>query len=509
MTDDTDTFPAPVYKDTVLGPLFEIAKRYSAAPLTRINQAHAVMLAERGILTGDEASAILGALRGIEAGFDADALSYDGSVEDLFFHIEGQLAERLGVDLAGKLHTGRSRNDIDHTVFKMLLRQRLAGLLHGLTNLVDTLITVAGDNRDTIVVAYTHGQPAQPTTFGHYLGALIEVLLRDLDRLTLAGRDLDRCSMGAAAITTTGFDIDRTRMAELLGFVDVQENSYGCIAACDYVTGLYSAMKVLFINLGRFVQDLNQWTGFETGHLRVPDAYVQISSIMPQKRNPVPVEHLRLLLSSAAGHCDTIVNTMHNTPFTDMNDSESEVQAGGYAAFDSGGRALALLDGLIAAVRVDSVRIARHIDESCITITELADSLVRVEGISFRQAHEVAATLARHVVDRGESLSTVPFEAVTRAFAEVIGRPAKLTEAEFRRFVSPEHFIAVRERFGGPGPKALAASLKGYSKQLAAHATALAVLEHRTASADGALTALVDEYLGSAEPSSAVSERNR
>ena len=508
MSDDSDTFPAPVYKDTVLGPLFDTAKRYHAEPLLRVNRAHAVMLAERGILKREEASAILSALRGIASGFDANALSYDGSVEDLFFHIEGILTERLGIDLAGKLHTGRSRNDVDHTIFKMLLKRRLAGLLHGLTNLVDTLITVAHDNRDTVVVAYTHGQPAQPTTFGHYLGALIEVLLRDLDRLELAGRDLDRCSMGAAAITTTGFDIDRDRMAELLGFAQVQENSYGCIAACDYVTGLYSAMKVLFLNLGRFVQDLNQWTGFETGQLLVPDGFVQISSIMPQKRNPVPVEHLRLLLSTAAGHCDTIVNTMHNTPFTDMNDIEAEVQAGGYAAFDAGARALALLDGLIAAVRVDGERVARHIDASCITITELADSLVRVEGISFRQAHEVAAKLARRVVDGGETLATVPFDAVTDAFAEVIGRPLKLSEPEFRRFVSPEHFIAVRERFGGPGPKAFAASLAGYAKQLAAHATALAVFEDRMAAADAALTAIVDDYVGAAEPAT-TAPRNR
>ncbi len=507
MSGDSDTFPAAVYKDTVLAPLFETAKRHQSGPLMRVNKAHAVMLAERGILGQGEATAILSALRAIEAGFDPEALTYDGSVEDLFFHIEGALTDKLGVDLAGKLHTGRSRNDIDHTLFKMLLKQRLAGLLRGLTNLVDTLITVAHDNRATIVVAYTHGQPAQPTTFGHYLSALIEVLLRDLDRLAHAGRDLDRCSMGAAAITTTGFDIDRERMAVLLGFAEVQENSYGCIAACDYVTGLYAAMKVLFLNLGRFVQDLNQWTGFETGHLHVPDGYVQISSIMPQKRNPVPVEHLRLLLSTAAGHCDTITNTMHNTPFTDMNDSESEVQAGGYAAFEAGGRALALLDGLIAAVRVDGDKVARHIDESCITITELADSLVRVEGISFRQAHEVAATLARRVVDRGESLSSVPFEAVTEAFDETIGRPPKLSEADFRRFVSPEHFIAVRERYGGPGPKALAASLAGYAKQLAGHATALAVFEDRMASADTVLAAAVGGYLGAAGSAAASAKR--
>src|SRR5262249_44144732 len=183
----------------------------------------------------------------------------------------------------------------------------------------------------TLVVAYTHGQPAQPTTFGHYIAALIEVLLRDNDRLVAASQALELCSMGAAAITTTGFPIDRARVAHLLGFAAVQENSYGCIAACDYVTGVYAAMKVMFVNLGRVVQGLNQWPGLDTGHLQGPDGFVQISPIMPQKRNPVPLEPMPLIASLGAGHCDTAVNTMHNTPFTDMNDCETEVQGAGYA----------------------------------------------------------------------------------------------------------------------------------------------------------------------------------
>ena len=149
--------------------------------------------------------------------------------------------------------------------------------------------------------------------------------------------------MGAAAITTSGFGLDRARMAELLGFADVQENSYGCIAAADYATGVYAALKLVFIHAGRFVQDLNTWTGFEIGHLRVPDAFVQVSSIMPQKRNPVPVEHLRLMASLGAARCEAVLTAVHNTPFTDMNDSEGEVQIAGYDAFDTAHRLMALL----------------------------------------------------------------------------------------------------------------------------------------------------------------------
>ena len=494
MTGD-EAFPAAVYKDTVLAPLFEGSKRHFFADLMRINYAHGVMLAETGVCDAADMTAILAALRDVEATLDIDAMTYTGEVEDLFFHVEGELNGRLGVDKAGRLHTGRSRNDMDHTVFKMGLKRRLSAVLGTLAGLTDTMLAVAERNRETIIVAYTHGQPAQPSTLAHYLGAMIEVLLRDMERLLQAAAVVDRSSMGAAAITTTGFAIDRARVAELLGFTGVQENAYGCIAACDYVTSVYAALKVMFINMGRFVQDLNQWSTFETGHLRVPDAYVQVSSIMPQKRNPVALEHLRLIASTGAGHCDLVINTMHNTPFTDMNDSEGEVQIAGYAAFAAAERVLTLLGGLIGAVSIDEAQVRRHIDASCITVTELADSLVRVEGISFRQAHEVASRLARRVIADEGTLDTVPFATIEAAFRAVMDRAPTLSEADFRRFVSPEHFIAVRTRFGGPAPEAMARSLAGYRAVLAERRTAAEDIARTMAAADARLAAAVDQVL--------------
>ena len=189
--------------------------------------------------------------------------------------------------------------------------------------------------------------------------------------------------MGAAAITTTGFALNRARIAELLSFGAVRENSYGCIAAVDYITAPYSAVKLMMLHLGRLIQDLQFWSSFEVGQLHVPDGYVQISSIMPQKRNPVPIEHARLLASLAAGRAETAIMTMHNTPFTDMNDSEGEVQGASHAAFADAGRAIDLLAGLLRAARIDSTRVATNLDRSCATITELADTLVRREGLSF------------------------------------------------------------------------------------------------------------------------------
>ena len=461
---DTSRFPDPVYRETVLAPLFEGVKAHYARGMDAINRAHLVMLHETGILGADEAGAIAQALHDIGANTDLDALTYTGEHEDYFFLIEAELRARLG-DLGGALHTARSRNDMDHTLFKLALRQRTAALLGEVHALTSALIEKARVERDTLIVAYTHGQPAQPTTFGHYLGAIIEVILRDAERLDRAAEGLEHCPMGAAAITTSGFPIDRARVAVLLGFEGPLLNSYGCIASVDYVTALYSAMKLLFVHLGRLIQDLQFWSAFEVGQLYVPNSLVQISSIMPQKRNPVPIEHLRHLASVTAGRCDVIVNTMHNTPFTDMNDSEGEVQQAGYAAFESGSRVLRLLEALLPACRINADRVARTSDAACITITELADTLVRSEGLSFRQAHEVAAMTARAVIAEEAPLAS-GFPAFRAAFERATGRVPDLAETEFAKAVAPETFVARRDRPGGPAPAALQAALDQYRATL-------------------------------------------
>jgi argininosuccinate lyase len=200
---------------------------------------------------------------------------------------------------------------------------------------------------------------------------------------------------------------------------------------------------------------------------------------MPQKRNPVPVEHLRLLASLACGRCDTVLNTMHNTPFTDMNDAEGEVQIAGYEAFDTGLRALRLMGAFMAAIRIDEDRVRRHIDESCATISELGESLVRSEAITSRQAHEIASRLARQVIAEHRTLATLPYESFAAAFREVVGRVPVVAAEEVRRFATPEHFIAVRTMLGGPAPTALAESLGRYRKRLAEDAAALAAYRAR------------------------------
>lgn len=464
---DLTKFPHPVYKETVLAPLFEGAKAHYVDAVRSINRAHLVMLTETGILEASISAAIAKALSNIDTEIDVTALEYTGEFEDYFFLVEAELKQRLGPDMGGMLHTARSRNDMDHTIFKLALKQRIDHLIVQAHHLASTILQKAREERDTLIVAYTHGQPAQPTTFGHYLSAAIEVLLRDLDRLQTARDGLDHCPMGAAAITTSGFPINRERMAELLGFSEPLRNSYGCIASVDYVTGLYSALKLVFLHLGRLVQDFQFWTAFEVGQLHVPDALVQISSIMPQKRNPVPIEHLRHMASVTCGRCDMIVNTMHNTPFTDMNDSEGEVQQAGYAAFESGGRVLDLLAALIEACSIQGDRVQATTDAACITITELADTLVRKEGLSFRQAHEIAATTSRAVIAAGKPLRE-GFPAFSRAFLAHTDHASAMSEPDFISAVSAETFVALRNHIGGPAPDAMDNAFAHYASVLSA-----------------------------------------
>jgi len=480
---DTSKFPDPVYKETVLRPLFDGARNHHVDGFRRIDRAHLVMLAETGILDRAITARIAEALVAIDKEVDPATLVYTGEVEDFFFLIEKELKARLGVDIAGRLHTARSRNDIDHTLFKIGLKEKIDVLMSKARTLLAAMIDAADRQKSTLIVAYTHGQPAQPTTFGHYLSAAIEVLIRDIERFSDARRIVDLSPMGAAAITTSGFPIDRARVAQLLGFSAPLRNSYSCIAAVDYTTSTYSAIELMFLHLGRLIQDFQFWTSFEVGQIYVPNALVQISSIMPQKRNPVPIEHLRHLASQTFGRARTVLDVMHNTPFTDMNDSEGETQGMGYEAFASAARVLDLLAALIAQISIDPERVDQNIRRSCITITELADSLVRIEGLSFREAHEIAAATAKSVVAAKGSLVDDGYAPFTEAFEHSTGRNPSLSLGKFEEIVSPEHFVAVRSRFGGPAPEPMQAALTAYRERLSSFDTEAKQIERNEAAA--------------------------
>ncbi len=459
------SFPAPTYRDTVLAQIFTDAKRYFLEPLLAIQYAHTLMLGRQGIMQRHEVAACLRALGGLDLAKIRNAV-YDGTFEDLFFLMEQELVAACGPNNAGAMHTARSRNDIDLTMYRMVLRERLAHTMASLLAVRRQLVTLAWEHRASLMPAYTHNQPAQPTTLGHYLMAIIECFERDFDRLYAASVRVNQCPLGACAITTTGFAIDRHYTEELLGFQGLQVNSYGAIAAVDYLTESCSVLAVCMLNLGRLSQDLLQWSSVEFGYIRLSDGYVQISSIMPQKRNPVPLEHVRILASKSMTQAQAILGSLHNTPFTDINDSEDDLQPMVYAAFDDADRSLQLLAGVLEEVEFFTDRMASCAEANFLTVTELADTLVRSTGMSFRIAHEIVSAAVKELegnYDADRMASSVQ----------------RLISAQNQRFPVPEHallrksleaanFVAVRKVAGGPAPEALDPEIARAKELLAA-----------------------------------------
>ena len=445
-----EKFPAPIYAETVLGPNFEDAKKHFLDALIEIHYAHTRMLAHQGILTAAEESALVAALDGLDRAEIARA-RYDGSCEDLFFFIESLLEKACG-ELAGKMHTARSRNDIAITLFRMTARLELLKFGEALAALRSVLLDLASRHLETVMPAHTHTQPAQPTTLAHYLLAAAEFLARDAARVEGAFSRVNRSPLGACAITTTGFPIDREMTARLLGFEGLAENSYGAIASIDYLTESAGVVAAAMVNLGKFTQDLLLWSTREFGFLRLSDAFVQCSSIMPQKRNPVPLEHTRILASRALGEAQAVFTCAHNTPFGDINDSEDNLQPLVFTMFADAGRALRLLAGVLGSAEVDRERLARRAGADFLTVTELADTLVRRTGASFREAHGMVARAveACGADDRAASIAAT-LAAQNPGLA--------LTREEIERALDPENFVRIRNIRGGPAPETAAEAL--------------------------------------------------
>ena len=289
---------SPDYVRIVLNENFEDAKAQFLTPLLAIHYAHLVMLAERGIVPRGEAGAIRRALDAISPA-EVHKVEYDGTYEDLFFYIDRLIVSGCGEDCAGRLHTARSRNDIDMTMYRMQQREMMLTIAGSVGSLRRVLLDLAARHRETVFAAHTHTQPAQPSTIAHYLLAVVEQLERDAVRLRAAYASTNRNPLGACAITGTAFPIDRLRTTQLLGFDEPTVNTYGSIATVDYLLESVGAAAVLLAGLGRVVQDLLLWCTSEFGYLRLADGFVQCSSIMPQKRNPVALEHARAIGSKA------------------------------------------------------------------------------------------------------------------------------------------------------------------------------------------------------------------
>jgi len=438
----------PQYVSQVLNENFEDAKVLFLSPLMAIHYAHLVMLAEQGIIDPPHARALRDGLDSISVNAIRKT-PYDGTCEDLFSYVEGVLVEACGDDVAGRLHTARSRNDIDMTMYRLRQREFFVTLIDAAVDLREVLIDLSNKHRDTLFAAHTHTQPAQPTTVAHYLLGVIEQLERDVARLRAAYASTNRCPLGACAITGTGFPIDRRLTSDLLGFDGPTGNTYGSIATVDYLLESASAAAVLTTGVGRFVQDLLLWCTVEVGYLRLAEGFVQSSTIMPQKRNPVALEHARAIGSKALGQVSAILVTVHNTPFGDIVDTEDDLQPLVAAMFRDAARAVTLVGASMRGAEFDVARMASRAGAGGTTLTELADHLAREHGVPFRTAHAIAGRLSASCqANDPEVLSAI----LRDASRESLGVPVELTAAELAEILSPRHFVDVRRTPGGPSP---------------------------------------------------------
>jgi argininosuccinate lyase len=472
---------APEYVKCVLNDNFEDAKSHLLAPLMAIHYAHLVMLVDRTIVSPEDARAIRTALDAVSLD-DVRRAAYDGSCEDLFFYVERLLVQACGPEIAGRLHTARSRNDIDMTMYRMRQRDLILALHGASCGLRRSLLDLAARHRDTIFAAHTHTQRAQPTTIAHYLLGVVEQLERDAARLAQAYDRTNRSPLGACAITGTGFPIDRQLTAELLGFCGPTGNTYGSIATVDYLLESASAAAVLLTGLGRFIQDLLLWGTAEFGYLQLGDGFVQTSSIMPQKRNPVALEHARALGSKALGQAQGIVTSVHNTPFGDIVDTEDDLQPLVFSMFRDATRSVTLVAAAMMSAEFDAARLEAHAGDGWTTLTELADTLVREQQLPFTTAHAVAA---RMVTGRAAHPERSLADLLGDASRAVLGRPLPYSDARLAEILSPRHFVAVRRTLGGPAPEETARAIAASQAQLDADETwsrqALAAIERAEA----------------------------
>jgi argininosuccinate lyase len=473
----------PEYVTQVLNENFEDAKTLFLQPLMAIHYAHLVMLADRGILSEQDARTLRGALNSISLA-DIRDTPYDGTVEDLFFYVERLLIKACGEDVAGRLHTARSRNDIDMTMYRMRQREFVVALLSATLDLRSALVDLAEQHRDTVFAAHTHTQPAQVSTIAHYLLGVIEQIERDATRLQAAYAVTNRNPLGACAITGTGFEIDRYLTSDLLGFEGPTGNTYGSIATVDYMLESVSATAVLLGGLGRVVQDLLLWCTMEFGYLRLADGFVQSSSIMPQKRNPVALEHARAIGSKALGQAMAIILAVHNTPFGDIVDTEDDLQPLVATMFRDALRAVTLVAAAMRGAAFDVARLEARAAHGGTTLTELADHLVRQHGIPFRTAHAIAARLLKVQREDANAALGVTLAAVS---SDLLGTPLTYSDAQIAEIMSPRHFVEVRRTHGGPAPDETARAITASRELLVRDRTWLARTREALAAADARL----------------------
>ena len=491
MSQGSAAFPHPLYDKYVLQPFYEDARRHYYAPMLAANRAHVVMLLRCEIISEPNAKALLVALRQVEAA-GVDELTRGAGVEDLFFAIENRLIASAGASFGGNLQLARSRNDLGYALTRLALRPLLLQAKADLLQFRESLLKFAREHLRTLMPGYTHTQPAQPTTMAHYIAGVLAGLQRDFARLRAAYATNNQSPLGAAAMTGTAFPIDRHLSARLLGFDDILLSTYDSIGASDNLTDVAGALSTLGVNLSRFTHDMLFWATQESGAIRIHDSFIQISSIMPQKRNPVVLEHLRARISRMLAQSHAIVLQCHNIPFGDTQDIEDEICPPLFGSLATASEILRLYDGVIDTLKVNESHLRARADSGFTTVTELADTLVRDGGLPFRQAHSIVSALVSFAVDSRLAPSQLTVDMLKQVAAEHAGLALEISAEAFKRALDPQAFVDARVLPGGASPSATADVLSAQKTSIYSDRRWLESARESLARADAELMDAVD-----------------
>ena len=370
------------------------------------SRAHCRMLVARGLLDAADGAAILEGLDTVEAEIEAGTLAFDPALEDVHLNIEARLTELVG-DAGKRLHTARSRNDQVATDFRLWVRGAIDSIDSALRDYQRALLDRAGEHAATAMPGFTHLQPAQPVTLGHHLMAYVEMAGRDRGRFRDARARLNECPLGAAALAGSAFPVDRDMTAAELGFDRPAANSIDAVSDRDFALEALAAAAIAAGHLSRLAEELVVWSSAGFRLVALSEAYTTGSSIMPQKRNPDAAELVRAKTGRVAGAFVALLTVMKGLPLAYSKDMQEDKEPV-FDALDTLGLCVRAMTGMVRDMTVDRDRMLALAGAGYATATDLADWLVRVLDMPFREAHGVTGRIVRRAERAGRSLDALP-----------------------------------------------------------------------------------------------------
>lgn len=417
--------------------------------------AHAQMLSEVGLLTDAEFAAVRDGLQAIRDDISAGRVEMPLELEDIHMVVEKELIDRIG-EPGRKLHTGRSRNDQVATDLRLWARDAADWLVEHIARLQRALVGLAEKSGQIVMPAYTHLQRAQPIVAGHALLAYVEMLQRDVERISDARKRINICPLGCGAVAGTSLPLDRNRTAELLGFDGIAQNSIDATSDRDFLAELCFACAMLGVHLSRWAEDWIIYSTTEFGFLALSDAYCTSSSMMPQKKNADTLELIRGKSATAIASLTGMLTLLKGLPLAYNRDLQDDKRFA-FATVDALRQALPVAAGVAGSTQINQERIARDLHEGFLDATALAEYLVG-KGMPFRTAHHLVGRLVAEAESRGKPLADLPLETL-RGFAEPI-------DDDVYKHLTAENVVNRYQPDGAGGADQLDARLAAWKEKL-------------------------------------------